>query len=45
MVAVPAGYDDLLERALYGHLATTRPDGSVQVSPMRCGTEVTAQGL
>ena len=34
MVAVPAGYDDLLERPLYGHLATTRPDGSVQVSPM-----------
>jgi len=34
MVVVPAGYDDLLERPLYGHLATTRPDGSVQVSPM-----------
>ena len=34
MVAVPAGYADLLERPLYGHLATTRPDGSVQVSPM-----------
>jgi PPOX class probable F420-dependent enzyme len=33
-VAVPAGYDDLLERPLYGHLATTRPDGSVQVSPI-----------
>jgi hypothetical protein len=24
MVAVPAGYDDLVERPLYGHLATTR---------------------
>jgi PPOX class probable F420-dependent enzyme len=34
MVAVPAGYDDLLERPLYGHLASIRPDGSVQVSPM-----------
>jgi PPOX class probable F420-dependent enzyme len=34
MVAVPAGYDDLLERPLYGHLATARPDGAVQVSPM-----------
>ena len=34
MVAVPAGYDDLLERPLYGHLATARPDCSVQVSPM-----------
>jgi PPOX class probable F420-dependent enzyme len=34
MFAVPAGYDDLLERPLYGHLASIRPDGSVQVSPM-----------
>jgi PPOX class probable F420-dependent enzyme len=34
MVAIPNGYEDLLERPLYGHLATTRPDGSVQVNPM-----------
>lgn len=34
MVAVPEGYEDLLERPLYGHLATTRPDGTVQVNPM-----------
>src|ERR1700730_3831355 len=34
MVAVPTGYDDLLERPLYGHLPTTRPDVAVQVSPM-----------
>jgi hypothetical protein len=34
MVAIPAGYHDLLERPLHGHLATTRPDGSVQVSPI-----------
>ena len=34
MVALPAAYHDLLERPLYGHLATTRPDGAVQVSPM-----------
>ena len=34
MVAIPTGYNDLLERPLYGHLATTRPDGAVQVSPM-----------
>src|SRR3954471_5260690 len=34
MVAIPAGYHDLLERPLYGHLATSRPDGSVQVSPI-----------
>ena len=24
MVAIPEGYEDLLERPLYGHLATTR---------------------
>jgi hypothetical protein len=34
MAAVPTGYDDLLKRPLYRHLATTRRDGSVQVSPM-----------
>ncbi|HZA11296.1 PPOX class F420-dependent oxidoreductase [Mycobacterium sp.] len=34
MVAVPDGYSDLLERPLYAHLATTRPDGTVQVNPM-----------
>jgi len=34
MFAVPAGYDDLLERPLYGHLASIRPDGTIQVSPM-----------
>jgi len=30
MLAVPAGYDDLLERPLYGHLASIRPDDSIQ---------------
>ena len=34
MVAVPDGYDILLQRPLYGHLATLRPDGQVQVNPM-----------
>ena len=34
MVAIPDGYEDLLTRPLYGHLATTRPDGSPQVNPM-----------
>jgi PPOX class probable F420-dependent enzyme len=34
MVAVPEGYNDLLERALFAHFATTRPDGTVQVNPM-----------
>jgi PPOX class probable F420-dependent enzyme len=31
---IPDGYRDLLERPLFGHLATTRPDGSPQVNPM-----------
>ena len=34
MVDIPEGYETLLERPLYGHLATTRPDGSPQVNPM-----------
>jgi len=34
MVAIPEDYESLLERPLYGHLATTRPDGRVQVNPM-----------
>ena len=31
---IPASHLDLLERPLYGHLATIRPDGGVQVNPM-----------
>lgn len=31
---IPADYRDLLERPLYGHLATARQDGTVQVEPM-----------
>jgi PPOX class probable F420-dependent enzyme len=34
MAAIPSGYEALLERPLYGHLATTRPDGNAQVNPM-----------
>ncbi|ART73106.1 PPOX class F420-dependent enzyme [Mycobacterium dioxanotrophicus] len=34
MVAVPDGFEDLLDRPLFGHLATTRPDGTAQVNPM-----------
>ncbi len=34
MVAVPDGYEDLLSRPVYGHLATVRPDGAAQVNPM-----------
>ena len=34
MVDIPEGYETLLERPLYGHLATTRPDGNAQVNPM-----------
>ena len=28
-VAIPEGYEDLLKRPLYGHLATTRPNATV----------------
>ncbi|VTR77868.1 PPOX class F420-dependent oxidoreductase [Cellulomonas hominis] len=31
---LPAGYADLLERPLFAHLATVRPDGSPQSSVM-----------
>ena len=34
MVDIPEGYESLLERPLYGHLATMRPDGGLQVNPM-----------
>jgi PPOX class probable F420-dependent enzyme len=31
---IPDSHRDLLERPLYGHLATVRPDGTAQVNPM-----------
>lgn len=34
MVSIPEDMLDLLERPLYGHLATVRPDGTPQVNPM-----------
>ena len=34
MSVIPDGYTDLLERPLFGHLGTTRPDGQPQVNPM-----------
>src|SRR4029078_1242288 len=34
MVEIPKGYETLWDRPLYGHLATTRPDGNAQVNPM-----------
>lgn len=34
MSVIPEDYKDLLERPLFGHLATKRPDGNVQVEPM-----------
>ncbi len=37
MVAVPDGFEDLLDRPLFGHLATTRPDGTPQVRPTYYG--------
>lgn len=34
MAVIPAELLDLLERPLYGHLATIRPDDTAQVNPM-----------
>ncbi|CDO08949.1 PPOX class F420-dependent oxidoreductase [Mycolicibacterium cosmeticum] len=34
MATVPEGYESLLVRPLYGHLATVRPDGTPQVNAM-----------
>jgi PPOX class probable F420-dependent enzyme len=34
MSEVPASYEDLLERPIFAHLATVRPDGSPQSSVM-----------
>lgn len=34
MITIPASHRDLLERPLYAHLATIRPDGTPQVNPM-----------
>ncbi|CAL9570209.1 PPOX class F420-dependent oxidoreductase [Saccharothrix sp. NPDC042600] len=34
MSVIPASHRDLLERPLYTHLATIRPDGRPQVNPM-----------
>jgi nitroimidazol reductase NimA-like FMN-containing flavoprotein (pyridoxamine 5'-phosphate oxidase superfamily) len=34
MVAIPQGFESLVKRPLFGHLATVRPDGNPQVTPM-----------
>lgn len=34
MTVVPESHQDLLQRPLYGHFGTRRPDGSIQVNPM-----------
>ena len=34
MSGIPDGYEDLLVRPLFGHLATVRPDGAPAVTPM-----------
>jgi PPOX class probable F420-dependent enzyme len=34
MTEIPAGYEDLLQRPLFGHLATVRPDDDPAVTPM-----------
>ncbi|MUL44730.1 PPOX class F420-dependent oxidoreductase [Mycobacterium sp. CBMA293] len=34
MAVIPDGHQDLLRRPLFGHLATIRPDGTVQSNPV-----------
>lgn len=34
MTAIPPSHQDLLERPLFGHLATIRPDGTAQSNPV-----------
>jgi PPOX class probable F420-dependent enzyme len=34
MTVIPESHTDLLERPLFGHLGTLRPDGAVQVNPV-----------
>ncbi|MGW4569130.1 PPOX class F420-dependent oxidoreductase [Streptomyces sp. NPDC004561] len=34
MSVIPESHADLLERPLFGHLGTLRPDGTVQVNPV-----------
>jgi PPOX class probable F420-dependent enzyme len=34
MTTIPESHKDLLERALFGHLATIRPDGTAQSNPV-----------
>jgi PPOX class probable F420-dependent enzyme len=34
MTVVPESHLDLLERPIYGHFGTRRPDGFIQVNPM-----------
>jgi PPOX class probable F420-dependent enzyme len=34
MDSIPEGYESLLDRPLFGHLATVRPNGSPQVNAM-----------
>jgi PPOX class probable F420-dependent enzyme len=36
MAVIPESHRDLLERPLFAHLATIRPDGAPQVNPMWC---------
>lgn len=36
MTDIPESHRDLLERPLFAHLATIRPDGGVQSNPMWC---------
>jgi PPOX class probable F420-dependent enzyme len=41
---IPSDYASLLERPLYGHLGTIRPDDTVQVNPMWFEYSTTSSG-
>jgi hypothetical protein len=43
MVAIPQGKESLLEGPLYGHLATVRPDGNPQVTPVWFASDIRQQ--
>jgi predicted pyridoxine 5'-phosphate oxidase superfamily flavin-nucleotide-binding protein len=44
MSVIPDSHRDLLERPLYAHLATVRPDGKPQVNPMWFGWDGEVRG-
>jgi hypothetical protein len=45
MSVIPDSHRDLLERPLFAHLATIRPDGKPQVNPMRVPPSGRSEGF